>query len=114
MSKSSRQVQSAYIDTKGTLACYFDEYRNGHKIGETVDIHYSYCKVWMAPLEPRHTMYGTPGRIILPSWGNSAVLRLAKGGRFECRQASLENGSENCKRAGIAIQYVQLRLANNE
>lgn len=114
MAKSSRQMSCAYIDTKGTLLCYFDELRNGHKIGDTVDIHYGYCKVWIAPCDLRHTMYGAPGRIILPRYGHSAVVRLAKGGRFECRMASLENGSENTKRAGIAVQYIQLRLANGE
>jgi hypothetical protein len=114
MAKSSRQMSCAYIDTKGTLVVYFDEFRHGHKIGETVDIHYAYCKLWMTPAEDRHTMYGAPGRIILPRYGHSAVVRLAKGGRFECRMAALSNGSENTRNAGIAVQYIQLRLANNE
>lgn len=114
MAKSSRQVSSAYLDTKGTLVTYFDEYRNGHKIGETADVHYSYCRLWIAPGEERHTMYGAPGRIILPRYGNTALVRLCKGGRFEARMAALSNGSENCKRAGIAVQYIELQLASKE
>lgn len=115
MAKLSRKLTGAYLDTKGTLLCYFDERREGHKIGETSDVHYGYCRLWIAPAEDRHTMYGTPGRIIFP--GDSdllAMFRLSKGGRFQARMASVSNGSENTKRAGIAVQWVELRMAKGE
>lgn len=111
MAKSSRKPSTAYLDTKGTLLQYFDELRDGRKVGASVDIHYQYCKLWMAPVEDRHTMYGTPGRIIFPRYGNSALVRLSKGGRWECRPGSIENGSENTKRLGIRVQFAELRLA---
>lgn len=114
MKRASRTIQSAYLDTKGTLVAYYDELRNGHRVGESVDIHYGYAKLWIAPVEDSHAARGTPGRIIFPRYSNTAVLRLAKGGRFQARMASAANGSENTRRLGLAVQYVHLYLAHGE
>lgn len=112
MAKSTRQATGYYLDTKGTLITYFDELRNGRKIGETVDLHYAYATLWIAPHkdEPNYIA----GSLIFPRWGNTAVPRLAKGGKFEARRADINNGSDNTRRLGLRIQNVTLRLASGE
>jgi hypothetical protein len=107
---SSRVATGYYLDTKGTLTTYFDELRNGRKIGETVDLHYSYCRLWITPLQTDNSY--VPGGLCFPRWGNTAVPKLAKGGKFEARRGDVNNGSDNTKRLGLRIQTVTLHLAN--
>lgn len=114
-----RKLTCTYLYTDGTLIEYFDEFRKGAKIGETVDVTMGYCTLNLASYGMDGDGNGSvfaerkvEGRIVFHSWNDDGVIALAKGGTINATLPSLTAGSNRSREHGLKVQYVELRMKN--
>ncbi len=105
----SRTLNCQYLYTDGTLVAVYEERKGGVVIGETVDITLGYAKVI---LSKRTELFFGPkdaviGRIVLHR-GAEGFVTMAKGGTVAATMPTIEAGSENTRKLGIAVQCVTL------
>lgn len=113
----TREHSCDYIYADGTLVELYKEKRDGIEVGETVDITFGYCEVsirskadiWEGSKGHNNTV--PAGRIVIHRNYERGFITLAKGGKITATMPSIENGSENTKSKGIAVQYVKLTTA---
>jgi hypothetical protein len=107
----TRSLTCSYLYSDGTLLQTFDEKRNGTKVGETVDITYGYCKVYIYDNESSPRAVDV-GRIVIHRYSDDAFVPLAKGGKVTAKLPNLQSGSERTRELGFKVQFVELTMKN--
>jgi hypothetical protein len=107
----TRNLTCSYLYSDGTLLQTFEEKRNGAKIGETVDITYGYCKVYIYDNDASPRAVDV-GRIVIHRYSDDAFVPLAKGGKVVAKLPNLQSGSEKTRELGFKVQYVELTMKN--
>lgn len=104
-----RRKTYSYLFTSGALLETFEEVRDGVIIGNTADITYGYCEVFLYRSDADQYRFHpekNTGRISIRD--EEGFIKLAKGGRISAHAPDVAAGSEKSKQLGQAFQGVTL------